>query len=364
MDHPTSASRHGRLDSLLKHGESKLLIVVFSQVRVPAGKFGLERLFAKTRHNCLFLNDTGCEWYLGLEHAIDAAISAAIGAVSPERMIYYGSSMGGYGALLTGLRRQDGDIHAFGPELRLGQPGYQSTAYGIDADDQRLVDFKSLAETYSHELNLYFGCFDAVDAAGASTAKGLLPKARRHLLRSTHANHDHLYSLNIIRRLIRTFERDPARELASKQLNCDISANDLRAFGDLGEAFASGAMVDPADIAKLDAFQVNPGLVRLAAEAHARAGDLDKALETMKKAEALVESDPVLQGLPKRWRKQLPLQRVNWLFKAGQTEVARQLLTETLERFPADEAMLTLAKQLGLGSTASKQPSATDLPIE
>ncbi|WP_153770271.1 hypothetical protein [Labrenzia sp. CE80] len=364
MDHATSASRQGRLDSLLKHGESKLLVVVFSQVRVPAGKFGLERLFAKTRHNCLFLNDTGCKWYLGLEHDIDAAISAAIGDVSPERVIYYGSSMGGYGALLTGLRRRDGDIHAFGPELRLGRPGYQSTVYEIDLNDQRLVDFKDLAEAYSHELNLYFGCFDAVDAAGASAAWELLPKARRHLLRSTHANHDHLYSLNIIRRLIRTFERDPGRELASKRLSCDITAKDLRAFGDLGEAFASGAMVDPADIAKLYAFQVNPGLMRLTAEIHAKAGDLDAALETMEMTEALVGSDPVLQGLPKRWRKQLPLLRVNWLHEAGRTEMARQLLTETLERFPADEAMLTLSKQLGLGSTANKQPSVTDLPIE
>ncbi|MEP1881521.1 MAG: hypothetical protein ABJJ38_11475, partial [Roseibium sp.] len=272
--------------------------------------------------------------------------------------------MGGYGALLTGLRRQDGEIHAFGPELRLGRPGYQSTGYGICANDQRLVDLASLADAFSRELNLYFGCFDAVDAAGASSAKELLPKARRHLLRSTHANHDHLYSLNIIRRLIRTFERDPARELASKQLNCGIAECELRIFGNLGEAFASGAVVDPPDLAQLEAFHLNPGIMQLAAKAQARAGDLDKALDTMAETEALIENDPVLRGLPKRWRKQLPLQRVNWFLEAGRPEMARRLLTETLERFPADEAMLTLAKQLELRCIALPHTGATDLPIE
>ncbi len=92
---------------------------VFSQIRIPAGKFGLERLFAKTRHSCVFLNDTQSQWYLSAEQSIDCAIDDAIAQKNPERVICYGASMGAYGALVTGLRRQDGEIFAFSPELEL-----------------------------------------------------------------------------------------------------------------------------------------------------------------------------------------------------------------------------------------------------
>ncbi len=346
---PTDLSSPTRLAHSLRHGSSGLLVVVFSQVRVPVGKFGLERLFAKTRHNCLFLNDTQNGWYLGLDQEIDLRVSQAISDMRPERILYYGSSMGGYGALATGLRRQDGDIHAFGPELRPGRPGYQSTAYGISAGDSRLCSFDEKSQPHNIDIQLYFGGFDPVDAANAAFARDCWPKANLHLLKSSHSNHDHLYSQNIIRRIIRTFERDPAQELASKQLLLPESELvSLSRFGALAEAFAAGRDPAPEDIASLPGYGSNPGMLHLCAEIHAARGNLSEALIQMKTAEDLIEENPVLSSLPKRWRKELPLQRVKWLIQGGQTNEARDLMLSICRTFPVDTAMKHLCESLAI----------------
>ena len=101
---PPEASLRQRFVSGPQSGGSGILAVVYSQVRVPEGRFGLERLFTDTRHACLFLNDLRWCWYEGQTEAIDAAIDAAVAAAKPSRIIHYGSSMGGHAALAAGLR--------------------------------------------------------------------------------------------------------------------------------------------------------------------------------------------------------------------------------------------------------------------
>ncbi|MBD8891863.1 hypothetical protein [Roseibium litorale] len=342
----TTPDRNAQLLSRFQPGTSGSLAVVYSQVRVPAGKFGLERLFARTRHSCLFLNDTGSYWYLGQERAIDKAIEAALSQAQPSRIIHYGSSMGGYGALTSGLRRKDGTIHAFGTELCPGRPGYQSTCNGVKAHDPRLFDFAGQETPFP--VHLYFGCLDPVDAANAGFAAALLPDANLHLLVSSHASHDHLYSLNLIRRIINTFDRAPAAELASKHLLSSDSIAELSAFGALAEAIAEGRDVKPHRIQELPALSRNPGMLRLLAASLWHHQERDIALETLRQAEQLIEADAVLKTLPKRWRKELPLQRTAWLIELGRTEEARALLKHCADSFPVDAHMLHLAEQLGL----------------
>lgn len=339
-------ARRAQLLSRFHPGTSGVLVIVYSQVRVPAGKFGLERLFARTRHSCLFLNDAASSWYLGQEHAIDQAVDEAISLSKPSRIIHYGSSMGGYGALSTGLRRKDGTIHAYGTELRPGRPGYQSTANGVSSQDPRLFDFAGKDTPFP--LHLYFGCLDPVDAANAAFAADVLPQACLHLLASCHASHDHLYSLNIIRRITSTFERDPDKELASKNLLSADSLADLGQFGALAEAMTEGREVSPQQIERLSALPRNPGMLRLLGEAHWRAHASDAALETLERAERLIDKDAVLKTLPKRWRKELPLKRTHWLIALGREDEARVLLKHCAEIFPVDATMLQLSDQLGL----------------
>lgn len=337
-----------RLGHRLKKGESDILVVVFSQVRVPVGKFGLERLFAGTRHHCLFLNDHANGWYLGLDDQVNSRIEASISTTRPARIIYYGSSMGGYGALRAGLRRGDGEIHAFGPELLLGRPGYQSTEYGVLPDMCSPDGLAENAASFAHPLDLYFGAFDPVDAANASLAERLLPKARNNILKSSHASHDHLYSLNVIRKIIRTFERSVQAELTARDLYSSDTPQALAEFGRLAEDLASGECPDPSRVRGLPGFATNPGMMRLAAEAEAARSNLPDALDQMQRAETFVEGDPVASTLPKRWRKELPLRRVDWLQASNRIEEARDLLALTCSRFPVDAGMIARAEQLGL----------------
>ncbi|MBD1549519.1 hypothetical protein [Roseibium aggregatum] len=346
MTAPSETDPRYRLQHRLAAGSGDTLVVVFSQVRVPAGKFGLERLFARTRHACLFLNDTANGWYLGLESGIQSAVDEALTQTGATRVIYYGSSMGGYGALVTGLTRRDGAIHAFGPELRAGYPGSQSRDYGTAADDPRLFDFQQASQSYAFPVHLYFGVYDPVDAINAAAAAHLLPEAQLHLLRSCHASHDHLYSLNLIRRIITTFSRDPETELASKGLLAAADMKDLKAFGLLAERLAAGEAIRPDDVTGLTGFAENPGMIRLAAEAAASSGDFSGAIAFLSQAEDLVETDAVLWTLPKRWRKEMPLRRVECLIASGGAQDARDLLKRTCERFPVDTRMADLAKGL------------------
>ncbi|WP_346912931.1 hypothetical protein [uncultured Roseibium sp.] len=358
MTPPADTALPNHLQHRLAEGYDDTLVIVFSQVRVPAGKFGLERLFARTRHACLFLNDTANSWYLGLENGIQSAIDDALAKTGARNVVYYGSSMGGYGALVTGLSRQDGAIHAFGPELRAGHPGSQSRDYGIAADDPGLFDFQQAPRPVC-PVHLYFGVYDPVDAINAAAAARLLPDARLHLLRSCHASHDHLYSLNLIRRIITTFSRDPETELASKGLLATVEMEDLEAYGLLAERLAAEEQIRPEDVIALSGFTKNPGMIRLAAEAAAASGDLSSAAALFRQAEDLVENDPVLRTLPKRWRKEIPLRRVECLIESGALPAARDLLVQTCDRFPVDERMAGIARALGVRSceTVSGRPA-------
>ncbi|ADZ72675.1 hypothetical protein [Polymorphum gilvum] len=347
---PSSPSASSLSVRLAATRPGRLLVVVFSQVRVPEGKFGLERLFANTGHNCLFLNDCRSRWYLGQDAAIDAAVEEARAGTGASGLVYYGSSMGGYGALAAGLRRGDGTVHAFGPELVLGRAGSQSARYGIAREiDGALVSRLSRAAP-AHPLHLYFGILDPDDAAGAAAALACLPRPNLavHLLRSCHASHDHLYSLNVVRKIITTFRRDPAVEIVARGLAAAADPAVLAAFARLAEALADGRAVDPGAVEALAAAAPdNPGPLRLLAEALAARGDYAAAVAALEAAERLVASDPVLATLPKRWRKEMPLRRAGWLIELGRQEEAAAVLADAVARFPADPRFDALAARLG-----------------
>jgi len=351
-----SPSAPSRLQHRLQEGSSGTLVVVFSQVRVPAGKFGLERLFARTRHTCLFFNDTDNGWYRGLDPHIDAVIDGAVSRANPARIIYYGSSMGGTAALAAALRRQDGGAHAFGAELRQGRPGSQSARYGIGPEDGRFPHFTGDCGSVPKGLHLYYGLFDGTDAANAAFARQRLPEAQLYPLQSSHAGHDHLYSLNLIRRIITTFGRDPALELASKGLPFQDGLSHTGAFGDAFEAFSSGENIDPAELAALPFFGGNPGLQLLRCDVLARAGEMTAALRGLQELDARISEHEVWRTLPKRWRKQVPLASVRLLMTLNRMSDAQSLFLETCGRFPVDPAMTQLADELNL--TAAIRPAA------
>ncbi len=295
--------------------------MVFSQARVPEGQFGLKRLFARTTHACLFLNCSDRLWYLGLDRAIDQAVDTAIAKTRPRRIIYYGASKGANGALLTGLRRNDGAIYAFGPEFALGRPGTQN-ARTLGPD---LRDFPDLIagirrKGHKHPIHIAFGIFDPVDASGAVDLLDLVPfptVLRLVLLRSTHASHDHLYSLNIIRKLIGTFNRDLQAECAARGLIADVKRATLAAFAEIGWRFAEGAPINATAVAAAAAKSEILGFLLIAAECLAAVGRPRDALALLEDLQKRIDADPVLTGLPKRWRKSIWRRRLDLLGDGG-----------------------------------------------
>lgn len=344
-------SAGSRLRHRFKPGTSGTLVVVYSQVRVPDGKFGLERLFSDTRHACLFLNDPQNGWYLGLHDEINRQLDAAVGEARPDRIIHYGSSMGAVAALGIGLVRSDGAIHAFGGELLPGTPDSQGRQYGVRPNEPNYPDFRTLGSSPpAHPVHLYYGCFDGTDAANAAIAMDWFPHATLHLLASTHASHDHLYSLNIIRRIIRTFDRDPAPELRSKELYAAFDRESLQRYGNFVERRADGPLPTPDEVQSEPDYTNNPGLQLLHAEMLARHGNPEAAAQELAELEERVSAHPLWRSLPKRWRRLMPLRRTALLLDIGNSTEAGRVFDTMRARFPLDEPMEDLARRLGIAS--------------
>ncbi|WP_370676112.1 hypothetical protein [Pleomorphomonas sp. PLEO] len=324
---------------------SDTLVVVFSQVRVPAGKFGLERLFAGTTHSLLLFNEPANNWYRGREAAIDGVIGAAAVAAKASRLVFYGSSMGAFGAAAAAARHPEAELYAFAPDFRIGEPGSQSAAASLVArPDEAGLDGLLGSPRYG-AARIVIPLYDAYDAGvGARLADRRLPDGLTLVpLRSSHEVHDHLYSLNIIRKVTATFRRDIAVEAATRGLL--VQSVDWPAYARFSEAraaFDDGANLDLKALLGLMP-DVNPGLVVLAAEVAERMGDIDRAATLLAELDAAIACDVVLSGLAKRYLKDIPRRRIRLLKDAGEVAASHRVAVEAAARFPTDEGFAALA---------------------
>ncbi|AEV34901.1 hypothetical protein PSE_0389 [Pseudovibrio sp. FO-BEG1] len=344
-------SSRGLEVKLQSGGRSGVLVVVFSQVRIPSGKFGLERLFAKTQHACVFLNDTASQWYLDAEREIDQAIDLTIAQEQPERIIYYGASMGAYGVLITGLRRQDGEIYAFSPELELGTTGTQSAEYLARPAPEKLELLDRLAGDLKHPVHLLFGMFDWVDTCGYLAVQRFAKNGNLNCygIAGPHALHDQLYSLNTIRQLIKTFQRNLAELLADKNLLYSQSLTDCETFARLGHALACG---EAPSLEASEALRSNPGYGVLEAERLALHGKPHEGADLLREWHNTLHEDAVMRTAPKRWRKMFLMRAAELYLQAGQASEARDVMADCIRLFPLDENMRELAGQLNIAVPA------------
>lgn len=334
---------------------SDVLAVVFSQVRVPAGRFGLSRLFARTSHACLFLNQPENRWYRGVEDAVDRVIDRAAALVGPRRVVLYGSSMGAFGAVAAAARRPEAEAVVFAPDFRIGEAGSQSAAAGLAAasGEPDLTDL--LARRRSGRIDVAVGLFDPYDAGVAARLAGAgFPDAVRLVpLASSHELHDHLYSLNVIRRVIAGFSRDLAAEAASKGLAIAVSDwAPYRRFAALAEAFRAGEPVDPAAVRDLGLTD-NPGMALLEAEALAASGDVAGAERRLAGLDAAVRSSRVLSSLTKRYLKEIPRRRIALLERLGRRDAALAVAARAAAEYPSDESFAAAAG----GRAAADRPT-------
>lgn len=316
---------------------SDVLAVVFSQVRVPAGAFGLSRLFARTSHAALFLNQPENAWYRDADDAVDAAIAAARSAVRPGRVVFYGSSMGGTGALAAGARHPEARVIAYAPDFRPGEPGSQSAAAGLlpRAGEPSVADLVAARRTGA--VTVLTGLFDPYDAGVASrlavpAADGMLDLVT---VASGHEIHDHLYALNVVRRIIATFTRSPADAVAARGVAAVLDPVRHGRFAALARALGCKDRPSVADVRALG-LDGNPGVALLEADLLEAEGDLDGAERCLRALQATIAASPVLSGLPKRYRKAVPRRRIDLLERLGRADDARAVAVEAARAFPED----------------------------
>jgi hypothetical protein len=329
---------------------SDVLAVVFSQVRVPAGHFGLSRLFARTRHACLFVNQPSGDWYRGAGHAVDEAIRRAIDATGAARVVLYGSSMGGWGALAAAARWPRADAIAFAPDFRIGEAASRSAEAGLRPIDGEPTVADLLAARTGGRTEVVIGLFDPYDAGVfARLAEAAIRGIDLVPVRSVHAVHDHLYTVNVVRRIIGTFDRPAAEAVAARDLlHPPVDRAALLRLSALARDLAGGRAVEPGAVAALG-LAGNPGAGLVEADAFARAGDPAAAEARLARLEDEIAASPTLATLPKRWRKGVYVRRIALLSGLGRTEAAARLAAEASRLFPADRRFAEDAKPDGFG---------------
>ena len=173
----------------LRKGRLPELIIVFSPVNIPIGKFGFSRYLKNDPRHILFFN---CEntWYVDCIDEMHSIVLQVIEELTPEHVVFYGASMGGYAAMRIGGLFPEYPSFIFGSEIKLYIPGSLSQKQAtIKMDNVDLTGFEEL--DFSNTVAL-FGIYEPIDLIQYKISLDLgfhstIP------VRSPHAVHEELY---------------------------------------------------------------------------------------------------------------------------------------------------------------------------
>jgi Flp pilus assembly protein TadD len=161
------------------------LVLVFSHLEEPVGRFSLHRTVSHLDANCLLMNTPQRSYYAlgvpGLGNTVGetvASLRRIVAALQPRAVVTIGISMGGYAALLFGALLPADRILALSPETLLMLPGSRSRAAlrgRVQHDYPNLLPLLRNAQT--GKIAVYFGETDLHDVHAAWRLRAL-PQAR------------------------------------------------------------------------------------------------------------------------------------------------------------------------------------------
>ncbi|NYT74347.1 hypothetical protein HZU72_18230 [Halomonas sp. QX-2] len=145
--------------------------VIFSSANMPRGKLSGTRVFIRTDVNYIFLNCIENSWFLNgvigfgkdLLETIDK-LKLLIKELGDHYVVFYGGSMGGYGALLYGLHIRPHRVVATGVEYILGIKGgffnkhcLNKNLICTDSSNEYLYNLVNCNKEYLDKVFLIYG---------------------------------------------------------------------------------------------------------------------------------------------------------------------------------------------------------------
>ena len=152
---------------------SEILVVAFSgmatKLSMPPAEF--MKTFLSKNLSVIFIKDFWQCWYqkglLGLTNNIDETVSflkQEILNISPKKVIFVGTSAGGYASIIFGILLNVDEILSFSPQTYLGERMFNQ----FRSEDSRIddIDFESPyldtskileSHSYSGKISIYFG---------------------------------------------------------------------------------------------------------------------------------------------------------------------------------------------------------------
>lgn len=182
---------------LQKHPTSKKLLVICSSLDTRHPKFTFWKLAQNLGCNCLFLNSPMTHWYrtgiIGIEGGltgITKKISEIQINLEIEETIFFGVSMGAYGAILLGSLSKADHIIAFSVEPLLGIPGGRTEV----TRNQFQPIFPDLRALDIPKISIIYGEMDIYDTIGSYLLSNSCNDISTY--RIPYAEHDVANSLN------------------------------------------------------------------------------------------------------------------------------------------------------------------------
>lgn len=152
--------------------QSKDVLIIFSHVDYPCGKFAMTNALKDLPVNKIYVNCHDNSWYQeglkGITKNIDETVellSELINIFKSEKVTCIGQSMGGYAALLFGLKLNCNDIISFAPEIQVGNKHTRSYYLNkIKKYDSKYKDLSYLINN-NGRTNIWavFGVYDLID---------------------------------------------------------------------------------------------------------------------------------------------------------------------------------------------------------
>lgn len=276
------------------------LLVVFSSMKIPAGRFTFVRSLERFPYDVLYVNDADNGWYQtgipGMGRSVKEACEAINGVaaqIGATEIYTLGSSMGAFGALLFGAKLRAPSL-SFDPETILDLPGSRS-AINMPRNSPRIHKdlFLDLAASQS-QAHIFAGEMDVVDLHCAHRVSGLDRVTVVTLTDQAHSTAAHMHGLYGLERIATDFvEGKPLPDLSNRGDLCRYP-NVVRALYESEAAVRRrdfGAAVSILSPVAADSMRAGAPWYRLGV-AQLHLGQVDDAIRSQRIAVQLCPSYP------------------------------------------------------------------------